>query len=52
MEPDYPVHQELIEWVKKIAEASQWCYGCRRMKNSLNALGAVNDLMGLSLRNI
>lgn len=37
--PDDPAHQELIEWVKKLAEASQYCYGSRRMKNALNALG-------------
>lgn len=37
--PDDPAHQELIEWVKKIAEASQYCYGSRRMKHALNALG-------------
>lgn len=37
--PDDPEHQEILEWVKKIAEASQYCYGSRRMKNALNALG-------------
>lgn len=37
--PDAPEHQEIIEWVKKIAETSQYCYGSRRMKNALNALG-------------
>lgn len=37
--PDNPEHEEVIEWVKKIAEASQYCYGSRRMKNALNALG-------------
>ena len=37
--PDAPKHPEILEWVKKIAEASQYCYGSRRMKNALNALG-------------
>ncbi|WP_423202909.1 IS3 family transposase [Legionella nautarum] len=37
--PDDPEHQEMLEWVKKIAESSQYCYGSRRMKNALNALG-------------
>ena len=37
--PDDPEYQELIGWVKQIAEASQYCYGSRRMKNALNALG-------------
>ncbi|STX37328.1 Integrase [Legionella feeleii] len=37
--PDVPEHQELIGWVKQIAEASHYCYGSRRMKNALNALG-------------
>nr|WP_173237634.1 IS3 family transposase [Legionella antarctica] len=37
--PDDPEHQELIDWVKNIAETSQYCYGSRRMKNALNALG-------------
>ncbi|CAM4502186.1 MAG: IS3 family transposase ISLpn7 [Legionella sp.] len=32
-------HQEMLEWVKKIAESFQYCYGSRRMKNALNALG-------------
>src|SRR5690606_27948813 len=37
--PDDPEHQELIDWVKNIAEASQYCYGSHRMKSALNALG-------------
>ncbi|HAT1881408.1 TPA: transposase [Legionella pneumophila] len=37
--PDDPKHEEVIDCVKKIAEASQYCYGSRRMKNALNALG-------------
>ncbi len=37
--PAAPGHQEILEWVKNIAEASQYCYGSRRMKSALNALG-------------
>lgn len=37
-EPD-PIHEELLEWTKKIAESSHYTYGSRRMKKALNALG-------------
>lgn len=32
-------HMELIEWVVKIAKASDFTYGVRRMKKALNCLG-------------
>lgn len=38
LEPD-PQHDELIEWVVKITNASDFSYGVRRMKRALNALG-------------
>ena len=38
LEPD-PQHNELIEWVQKIADASDFTYGVRRMKRALNSLG-------------
>ena len=31
-------HQEMLEWVKDIAESSGYSYGSRRMKKALNAL--------------
>ena len=34
-----PEHDEIIEMVTKIAKASDYTYGERRMKNALNALG-------------
>ena len=37
--PDDPEHQEMLHWVKKIADASDDSYGSRRMKRALNALG-------------
>ncbi len=37
--PDDPVHQEMLEWVKDIAESSGYSYGSRRMKEALNVLG-------------
>ncbi len=37
-EPD-PIHEELLEWTKKVAESSDYTYGARRMKKALNALG-------------
>lgn len=37
--PKDPLHDELIEWIKKIAESSHYCYGSRRMRKALNALG-------------
>jgi transposase InsO family protein len=33
-----PEHEELLEWVKDIAESSKYTYGSRRMKKALNAL--------------
>jgi len=36
--PDDPVHEEMIDWVKDIAESSRYSYGSRRMKKALNAL--------------
>ncbi len=36
--PDDPKHQEMLEWVKDIAESSGYSYGSRRMKKALNAL--------------
>jgi putative transposase len=37
--PADPEHQEMLDWVKKIAKASGYTYGTRRMKKALNALG-------------
>ncbi len=37
--PDNPQHQEMLEWVKDIAESSDDTYGSRRMKKALNILG-------------
>lgn len=37
--PDDPEHNELLYWVKKIAESSQFTYGTRRIKKGLNAMG-------------
>jgi putative transposase len=34
-----PTHADMIEWVKKIAVASDNTYGSRRMKHALNCLG-------------
>lgn len=34
-----PERQEMLEWIKKIAEASQHTYGGRRMRKALNGLG-------------
>lgn len=36
---DDPIHQELLDWVVKIAESSKFTYGSRRMRKALNALG-------------
>jgi len=36
--PD-PEHEEMLGWVKDIAESSKYSYGSRRMKVALNALG-------------
>ncbi len=38
-QPDDPKHQEMLEWVKDIAESSKYTYGSRRMKTALNVLG-------------
>ena len=35
---DNSKHQEMLEWVKRIAESSDDSYGSRRMKKALNAL--------------
>ena len=34
-----PEHQDMLEWVKKIAAASDDTYGSRRMKRAMNGLG-------------
>jgi putative transposase len=34
-----PENDELVDWIKKIAESSKNSYGSRRMKAALNALG-------------
>ncbi len=36
--PEDPVHKEMIDWVRRIAESSQYSYGSRRMKRALGAL--------------
>ena len=35
--PDDSEHQEMLDWVKAIAESSGYSYGSRRMKKALNA---------------
>lgn len=37
--PDDDKRTEMIEWMHKIAEASKYSYGSRRMKKALNSLG-------------
>jgi len=37
--PEDPDRQDILDWLKKIAESSRYTYGSRRMKNALNALG-------------
>lgn len=37
--PEDPDHQEMLEWVRDIAKASDNSYGTRRMKKALNSLG-------------
>ncbi len=37
--PTDPEHEELLEFVKELAEATDNTYGSRRMKKALNALG-------------
>jgi putative transposase len=34
-----PIHQEMLEWVKKVADASDNTYGSRRIKRALDSLG-------------
>ncbi len=34
-----PEHEELLDWVRRIDRESDHCYGSRRMKRALNALG-------------
>ena len=38
-EPEDPEHRERIDWVRKIAEASDHTYGSRRMARALTVLG-------------
>ena len=37
--PVDPEHEEMLEWVKQVAKASDDTYGSRRMKRALNCLG-------------
>lgn len=37
--PEDPEYHEMIEWIKKVAESSQYTYGVRRMRKALNGLG-------------
>ncbi|MBA2649575.1 MAG: IS3 family transposase [Legionella sp.] len=37
--PPDPLHVEILDWVKRLAESSHYTYGSRRMKKALNALG-------------
>lgn len=37
--PIDPEHLDMLEWLRKIAEASKHSYGTRRMRKALNALG-------------
>lgn len=37
--PEDPECQEMLEWIKKISEASQYTYGGRRMRKALNGPG-------------
>ncbi len=32
-------HKQMIDWIKRIAESSNYSYGSRRMKKALGALG-------------
>jgi putative transposase len=34
-----PEYQGMLEWTKKVSEASQYTYGARRMRKALNGLG-------------
>jgi transposase InsO family protein len=35
----YPLHNEMLDWVKKIAKGAENLYGSRRMKHAMNCLG-------------
>ena len=37
--PVDPVHGDMLEWVKQIAQASDDTYGSRRMNKAMNCLG-------------
>lgn len=37
--PMSPEHEEILDWVKKISESSDYTYGSRRIRKALNALG-------------
>jgi putative transposase len=37
--PEDPMHDEMLEWVVRIALASGHTYGSRRMQRALNCLG-------------
>ena len=37
--PEDPEHEQMLDWVKRIAESSDYSYGSRRMKKALGALG-------------
>ncbi len=37
--PEDPEHKQMLDWVKRIAESSDYSYGSRRMKKALGALG-------------
>ena len=37
--PVDPMQQEMLDWVKGIAESSRYSYGSRRMRKALNVLG-------------
>lgn len=37
--PVDPEHQDMLDWIKKVSEASQYTYGGRRMRKALNGLG-------------
>jgi putative transposase len=37
--PVDPEHQEMLEWIQKLAEATDDTYGSRRMKKAMNYLG-------------
>ncbi len=37
--PPDPEHEEMLEWVQRVDDASDHTYGSRRMKRALNCLG-------------